>query len=465
MPDVPVSALSLRQQKLVDNARIALELGNLDYVLDASVQVLKASPGCVAVRRLHRLAQLRKFADKNRLVAKAFGGLSSTPFIFASGKKDPARSLENAERILGVDPESTSALKLMGEAALALDLPETAAFAFNAVREIEPANPANLLALGEAWLQARQPDEALRTADQLLKIDPVGPAAQDLMRKAAIAQTTAHGRWDSQGAFHEKLRKDEDAVFLDRDTKPVQDGEATRAQLDEALIRVAQEPNHLRHYRRVVEGYRQLGQLQEALDWVRKARKIPGGASDLALAQHEADLEVAELETQVRVAESALLSAPGESDALARVAAAKSELASFRLFEAKRFSERYPNDFAAKYKLGGLYLEAGQFDAAVAQFQHSQKGLDVRIPSLIGLGRALKAKQQLDQAAAQFALAKVELPAMDESKKEITYQLGECYEMMGRGDQAIAEFKSIYAEDINYRNVAAKIDAYYSKGA
>ena len=78
MADVLVSALTLRQQKLVDNARIALELGNLEYVIEACLQILKAVPGCVAVRRLHRAAQLRLFEDKNKLVAKAMGGLSST---------------------------------------------------------------------------------------------------------------------------------------------------------------------------------------------------------------------------------------------------------------------------------------------------------------------------------------------------------------------------------------------------
>ncbi len=34
---------------------------------------------------------------------------------------------------------------------------------------------------------------------------------------------------------------------------------------------------------------------------------------------------------------------------------------------------------------------------------------------------------------------------------------------MNRPAQAVAEFKAIYSEDIVYRDVAAKIDAYYSR--
>jgi hypothetical protein len=34
---------------------------------------------------------------------------------------------------------------------------------------------------------------------------------------------------------------------------------------------------------------------------------------------------------------------------------------------------------------------------------------------------------------------------------------------MGRGEAAIAEFKAIYSEDIGFRDVADKINAFYSK--
>jgi len=144
-------------------------------------------------------------------------------------------------------------------------------------------------------------------------------------------------------------------------------------------------------------------------------------------------------------------------------AAAKSELASFRLFEAKRYSERHPNDGAARHALGRIYLENGQFDAAIAQFQQAQKHPPVRVASLLGLGRAFKEKKIYDLAVVQFTIAKVELTAMDDQKKEVMYELGECYEGMGKAEQAIAEFKAIYTEDIVYRDVAAKIDAHYSK--
>ena len=87
----------------------------------------------------------------------------------------------------------------------------------------------------------------------------------------------------------------------------------------------------------------------------------------------------------------------------------------------------------------------------------------VRVAALIGLGRGFKSKKILDLAVLQFTTAKAELPAMDETKKSVVYELASCYEAMGKAEEAIAEFKLIYGEDIGYRDVGEKITAHYSK--
>jgi hypothetical protein len=51
---------------------------------------------------------------------------------------------------------------------------------------------------------------------------------------------------------------------------------------------------------------------------------------------------------------------------------------------------------------------------------------------------------------------------MDDLKKDIIYQLAECYEGLNRPEDAIAEYKLIYSDDIGFRDVADKINAFYS---
>ena len=463
MPEVAVSSLDPRHQKLIENARVALERGNLEYVLEVTSQVLKTQPGCLPVRKLQRVAQLRQHRGKSSgFMGKAFSGFSTAPFMFG-GKKEPSKQLEAAEAMLAKDPNNVSGLKMLAEAAGALGFPETVAFALEAVREIEPGNRANLLALGEALLAAGKPVDALKVADDLLRDKPTDADAQNLMRKASVAQTVVKHSWDQKTSYRDKLRDEAQAISLEQSAKVVTGDVMTQRLLDEALGRVTKEPNNLNHYRSVAQAYRQLGNLEEALAWVRKARQQPVGKTDAALEKQESELATAVVEKQVTDAEAAVAAAPDDAAAQARLAAAKKELAEFKLTESKRYVERYPNDFAARYAFGSLLLEQGQTDAAIAQFQQAQKGPQVRIPSLVGLGRCFKVKKLYDLAVAQLNTAKNDLSSMDDTKKDVIYELGTCYELMGKPEAAIEEFKAIYSEDIGFRDVAEKINAFYSK--
>lgn len=465
MPEVPVASLDPRYQKLIENARIALDRGNLDYVLEVTSQVLKVQPGCLPVRKLQRVAQLRSTKGKaGGFMGKALSGLSNAPFMFGGGRKDPPKLLESAEGLLAKDPTNVAALKMLAEAAGGLGLPETVAFALDAVREIEPTNRGNLLALGEAWLAAGKPAEALKAADEILRDRPTDAEAQNLMRKASVAQTVDKHKWDDEATYRGKLRDETQSVSLEQSAKIVAADVMTSRLLEEALARVAKEPNNLNHYRSVAQAYKQLGNLEEALTWVRKAREQPTGKTDAALEKQESELATAVIEKHTKEAEAAVAAAPGDAGALAKLEAAKKELAEFKLSETKRYVERYPNDYSARFNLGTLLLETGQTDAAIAQFQQAQKGPQVRVPALVGLGRCFKTKRLFDLAVSQFNSAKSDLSTMDDTKKEVIYELGTCYELMGKADLAIAEFKVIYSEDIGFRDVADKINAFYAKG-
>jgi len=72
------------------------------------------------------------------------------------------------------------------------------------------------------------------------------------------------------------------------------------------------------------------------------------------------------------------------------------------------------------------------------------------------------AKGMFDMAATQFKAAASEMVAMDNVKKDTLYDLGLVYEKMGKKEEAIEPFKQIYEVDMGYKDVSAKVDAYYS---
>ncbi len=462
MQEIPVTSLDPRLQKQLENAQVALQRGNADYVIEVTAQVLKSAPGCVPVRRLQRVAQLKKNQTKSKLFTKAFGSVTQAGFMFGS-KKDPVKGIENAEKMLAVDPNNVSALRLLADSAATLEMPETVCFAWESIREIQPNDHESMLALGAAYIDAKKPKEALRVADELLRTKPQDGDALALMRRASVAQTMDKGKWeDTEGTFREKLRDEAEAVSLEQASKVVTSSEMTERLIQEAIARVSSEPGNLNHYRSVVDGYRKLNRFADALEWMRKARQLPAGAADSGLEKIESDLEVAVLENEVHVLETKLEASPEDPAAKAAYDQAKTKLTAFRLSQAKAYVERYPNDYGARYTLANLHYEAGEYQEAIANYQQALKNPKVRIQALAGMGRSFKARKMFDLAVAQFQTAKNELASMDDLKKDVIYQLASCYEGMGKTKEAIDEFKIIYSDDVGFRDVSDKINAFYA---
>lgn len=371
MPDLTLKSLDVRQQKLIENASRAFERGNLDYTLTARAEVLAGMPGCLPVRRLQRAAMKQRFTRAGGWMSKALIGITALPFSLGDANKPPAEQLRQADKILAKDPYSITGLQMLASAVSAQDWPETAAFAHEAIREIEPDNSANLLALGEAWLAAHNPDAALRVADEILSLNPVDGEGQTLMRKASIARTTRQGKWDAAGDYREKLKDETESIALEK---------AARSTSAEASMAVPVQDS-------------------KGLDSIESA--------------------------QAHV-------------------------------------ERYPGDADARFKLAEMLLTAWQTDAAIAQYQQVQRNPKLRVRALLGLARGFRARRLHDLAIAQLQTAKQELPSLDDLKKEVIYELGGCYEDLKQPESAIAQFKEIYAEDIGFRDVAAKINTHYS---
>lgn len=454
MPEVTVQQLDARLQKLVENARTSMERGNFEYAIEMAQSVLGREPGCLAVRKLLRAAQVQHMKSRNRFLAKALGGLAGAGALMSGSsalKKEPMKALDAAEKALASDPTNLSAQKLLAQAASALGLHETAVFAWETARDLQPDSREHRLALGDAYVAAGRHGDAVKIADELLKRNSVDPEAQALLKHASVAQSIDRGNWQSaSGSYRDKLKDEAQAVSLEQASKVVASGDMTRRLLAEAEARAAREPGNLNHIRDAIGAHRELGNHAAALEWVRKARAIPAGAADPALERLETELGEAALEARMNT----------DGDPAGELAAG---LAALRLANAKATVERYPNDHDARHRLGALLYEDNQFDAAIAQFQAAQRGPKVRLQALAGLGACFQAKGLFDLAIVQYEAARVEIAAMDETKKHVIYQLASCHEQMGNADRAIAEFKLIYAADIGYADVATKIDEYYAQ--
>jgi hypothetical protein len=91
MPEVTVQQLDARLQKLVENARISMERGNFEYAIEMAQSVLGREPGCLAVRKLLRAAQVQHMKSRNRFFAKALGGVAGAGAVMSGSSKKGSR--------------------------------------------------------------------------------------------------------------------------------------------------------------------------------------------------------------------------------------------------------------------------------------------------------------------------------------------------------------------------------------
>jgi tetratricopeptide (TPR) repeat protein len=171
--------------------------------------------------------------------------------------------------------------------------------------------------------------------------------------------------------------------------------------------------------------------------------------NDTSLAFARGDLKMDHLEQQ----KLDLLRAGKEAEAEKLTA----ELLDFQVEEFRRRVRVYPTDLNLRFKLGDLLFGKGLVDESIGEFQQTVRDPKFRAESQLRLGRAFKLKGQYDLARRQLDQALEGQTGLSERVKEIRYEMGDVYDLMGQKAEAKAEFGKIYEQDIGYRDVADRL--------
>jgi tetratricopeptide (TPR) repeat protein len=218
---------------------------------------------------------------------------------------------------------------------------------------------------------------------------------------------------------------------------------------------LVREPANLKLVRNIAELYAQKKEFDKSLEYYDRIRVSESG-NDPSLEKAIADTNIKRLDHLLGQLD---LSDPHQASEAERIRAEKDL---FQMEECRKRAERYPTDLQIKFELGQLYYQAGKFNEALAEFQKALSNPQRRLAAMAAAGQCLAAKGMNDMAAQKFQDALKEKPSFDEEKKDLLYQLGCVLEKSGKKTEAMEQFKQIYAIDIGYRDVAAKVDAFYS---
>lgn len=465
MEEIALKDLDTRLQKQIENARKAVDK-NPSYAVDILSNILSRHPACLEARKILRQAQQRATKGKPKGLGGLLSKMTSIPFTMGSEskiKKDPAKAIESAEQILNANPENVAGHKILAAAAEELKLYSTAVFAYEAVRQIDPKNAENIKALMSVYIQTGQSEEAIRIGEAAYRANPADDEVQALIKKASVEQTMEKGRWEEDKSFRDKLKDEDESQKLEQAGRAKTGESGLRALIEEAKKGVEAEPGNMNFYREIASNYRKLEDYDSALEWVGKARQLEAGRADVNLERLVGTLKREKMQKAIAVVEKRLEGNPQDAAAQAELEKLRAEERAFRLEQCEGLVQRYPNEYSYRYELGELYFEDGETDKAIKELQMALRSPKVRVGALILLGKAYLAKGFHDLAAEQLTTAKSEIPGMTDQKKDVLYELGSAYEQQGDMDKAMVEFKALYGADISYRDVAQKIDAFYSK--
>ena len=462
MKEIHINELQPRVVKYIDKAKQLLTK-DPNYSVDILHNIVKANPNCFEVRKLLREAQSKTIdSKKSGLISGIFSKLSSRVNENAI-RKSPEKFLDSAEEQIKLNYSNISAHKSLAIASEELGLIETSLLAYESLFNLDQKNLKVGKNLISKLLENNKPEKAISIGDMLLKIFPADDEIQDLIKKASVQQTVDKGKWEEEKSFRDKLKDEDEAQRLEQSSRAQTGEEGLRSLIAESLKKAEDEPENINTLKDLVNYYRKLNEFDSALEWLDKARSLESGKADVNLETLMVTLKREKMAEAINIVQAQLDENPTDKAIVEKLDNLKKEEHDFRLSQSESLVQRYPNEFSYRYELGELYKEAGNIDGAIKELQLALRSPKVRIKALVLLGQSYIEKGFYDLAAEQLLIAKSEIPGITDIKKEVIYDLGRCYESQGDSDKAIIEFKALYGIDISYRDVAKKIDDFYSK--
>lgn len=115
-------------------------------------------------------------------------------------------------------------------------------------------------------------------------------------------------------------------------------------------------------------------------------------------------------------------------------------------------------DYETHYNLGIAYREMGLINEAIGEFQLAIKGPERFFDASSMLALCFKEKGMHQLAINQLKKA-IDDPRYNETELlALKYDLGLVYEEIGQTDESYSAFMDVYAVDVNFRDVAGKVD-------
>lgn len=463
MSEKTVNEVSRDSRMLFQRASEAAQRENLDYAITLFCQLLEKEPEFFDCRKALRQAQVKKAgAGGTGFFKKMLSGAGSSPLVAKAQmalRSHPASAMATAEQILNGDPNSGPAHRIIVEGAQALELPRTAVLSYEVLAKNSPKDKKLIIEYAQAVSAI---GEGTRAENLLLTLMRDFPGDNDLnqaLKNLSARKTLDEGGYGAlesgEGSYRDILKDKAEAVALEQENRVQKTEDVAANLIAEYESRLPREPANMKLVRSLAELHTQKGQFEQALAYYDQIKRSEMG--------NDASLDEAITKTKLRQLDQRILEVnPFAADHAEQVAALKEAKANFQISECQKRVDRFPTDMGIRFDMGVLYFQAGKINEAAAEFQKAQNNPHKRLPAMNYLGQCLAKKRMFDMAARTFQRAIEEKQVFDDEKKDLVYNLGAVLESMGKKTEAIDQYKILYELDMGYRDVGAKVDAFYA---
>lgn len=210
----PAQPLSGASDALWKQALAAVARGQMEYARLLLRSLLQSVPAFVPARRLLRqLTRAQRQAQPPATGVRDWPRQARLAYYLAKARlalrRRPLRALEWTERALGVEPHHPRANLLLAQAAQRLGLWETAALAYETLRESRPTDKKALLLLAQTYMQLQYGDHAVQAYEQILRLDAYDGEALSGLKNAAALHAFQRDGWNTAKDFRELARQTE----------------------------------------------------------------------------------------------------------------------------------------------------------------------------------------------------------------------------------------------------------------
>ncbi len=449
---------------LLTKGHEAFQRDNFDYAIDLFNQVLAREPGLFECRKELRIAQLRKAGGGGGFMSmkKLWSSATATPQIGKGQmalRRNPAEALAIAETVLNGDPMNSAAHRLIVEAAEALELPRTAVMSLEILFKNSPKDKEIGIKLANALAIIGEVSRGEKILTELCREFPIdndlAQALKDLSARKTLDEGGYEALADGSGSYRDILKNKAEAVSLEQANRVEKSEDVTQKLINEYEARLQSEPGNLKLVRNLAELYAEKKDFDKSLAYFDKL-KVSDVGNDASLDRTISETMAKKFEYQIAALD------PNAPDYAERLADLQAEKQAYLLAECQRRVERFPTDLQVHFEMGQLYFQAGKISEAIQEFQKAMNNPHRKIASMNFLAQCFAKRKMYDLAARRLQDAIREKVVFDEEKKELVYNLATVLEAMNKKEEGIEQLKLIYEIDSSYKDVAAKVENYYS---